>query len=70
LSLAAQKTQTESLSLSEQYIAREKKYGAFNYEPLAVVIAKGEGMNVYDVEGKKYYDFLSAYSSLNQVIIT
>ena len=44
----------------------EDKYGAHNYHPLGVVIAKGEGVHVWDVEGKKYYDFLSAYSAVNQ----
>ena len=44
----------------------EEKYGAHNYHPLPVVLAKGEGVHVWDVEGKKYYDFLSAYSAVNQ----
>lgn len=44
----------------------EDKYGAHNYHPLGVVLAKGEGVHVWDVEGKKYYDFLSAYSAVNQ----
>lgn len=44
----------------------ENKYGAHNYHPLPVVLAKGEGVYVWDVEGKKYYDFLSAYSAVNQ----
>lgn len=51
---------------SEQIIATENKYGAHNYHPLPVVLAKGEGVYVWDVEGKKYYDFLSAYSAVNQ----
>jgi len=51
---------------SEQAIALEDKYGAHNYHPLPVVLAKGEGVYVWDVEGKKYYDFLSAYSAVNQ----
>ncbi|MCV9388961.1 ornithine--oxo-acid transaminase [Reichenbachiella ulvae] len=51
---------------SEQAIALEDKYGAHNYHPLPVVLAKGEGVHVWDVEGKKYYDFLSAYSAMNQ----
>ncbi len=51
---------------SEQAIALEKKYGAHNYHPLPVVLSRGEGVFVWDLEGKKYYDFLSAYSSLNQ----
>ncbi|MDR2123265.1 MAG: ornithine--oxo-acid transaminase [Flavobacteriaceae bacterium] len=44
----------------------ENKYGAHNYHPLPVVLEKGEGVFVWDVEGKKYYDFLSAYSAVNQ----
>ncbi|WP_430809448.1 MULTISPECIES: ornithine--oxo-acid transaminase [unclassified Carboxylicivirga] len=48
------------------YIAREEKYGAHNYHPLPVVLEKGEGIYVWDVEGKRYFDFLSAYSAVNQ----
>ena len=55
----------EKLS-SEDLIKIEDKYGAHNYHPLPVVLAKGEGVNVWDVEGKHYYDFLSAYSAVNQ----
>ena len=51
---------------TEDYIKREDKYGAHNYHPLPVVLEKGEGVHVWDVEGKKYFDFLSAYSALNQ----
>ncbi|RCT54549.1 ornithine--oxo-acid transaminase [Winogradskyella sp. KYW1333] len=51
---------------SQEAMALENKYGAQNYHPLPVVLNKGEGVFVWDVEGKKYYDFLSAYSSLNQ----
>ena len=51
---------------SEEIIALENKYGAHNYHPLPVVLSKGEGVYVWDVEGKKYYDFLSAYSAVNQ----
>ncbi len=51
---------------SQDYMARENKYGAHNYHPLPVVLEKGEGVFVWDVEGKKYYDFLSAYSAVNQ----
>ncbi len=47
-------------------IALEDKYGAHNYHPLPVVLAKGEGVYVWDVEGKRYYDFLSSYSAVNQ----
>ncbi len=51
---------------SQQYIEREEKFGAHNYHPLPVVLDKGEGVYVWDVEGKKYFDFLSAYSAVNQ----
>jgi ornithine--oxo-acid transaminase len=51
---------------SADAIALENKYGAHNYHPLPVVLARGEGVYVWDVEGKKYYDFLSAYSAVNQ----
>lgn len=51
---------------SAEVIALEDKYGAHNYHPLPVVLSRGEGVYVWDVEGKKYYDFLSAYSAVNQ----
>ncbi|MCD2259372.1 ornithine--oxo-acid transaminase [Psychroserpens luteolus] len=51
---------------SQQAIDLENKYGAHNYHPLPVVLSRGEGVYVWDVEGKKYYDFLSAYSAVNQ----
>ncbi len=51
---------------SEELIEFENKYGAHNYHPLPVVLDRGEGVYVWDVEGKKYYDFLSAYSAVNQ----
>ncbi len=51
---------------SQELIEIEEKYGAHNYHPLPVVLAKGEGVYVWDVEGKKYFDFLSAYSAVNQ----
>src|SRR5690606_11491594 len=51
---------------SQQAIDLENKYGADNYHPLPVVLSRGEGVYVWDVEGKKYYDFLSAYSAVNQ----
>lgn len=51
---------------SHQAIELEEKYGAFNYHPIPVVLARGEGVHVWDVEGKKYYDFLAAYSAVNQ----
>ena len=51
---------------SKDFIELEDKYGAHNYHPLPVVLSKGEGVYLWDVEGKKYYDFLSAYSAVNQ----
>jgi ornithine--oxo-acid transaminase len=51
---------------SEQAIALEDKHGAHNYHPLPVVLERGEGVYVWDVEGKQYFDFLSAYSAVNQ----
>ncbi len=51
---------------SQQAIALEEKHGAHNYHPLPVVLSRGEGVHVWDVEGKRYYDFLSAYSAVNQ----
>ena len=53
-------------SLSQKYIDIEEKFGAHNYHPLPVVLNRGEGVYVWDVEGNKYYDFLSAYSAVNQ----
>ncbi|MBT6029092.1 MAG: aminotransferase class III-fold pyridoxal phosphate-dependent enzyme, partial [Crocinitomicaceae bacterium] len=51
---------------SEEAIRLEDQFGAHNYHPLPVVLARGEGVYVWDCEGKKYYDFLSAYSAVNQ----
>ena len=51
---------------TQEYINIEDKYGAHNYHPLPVVLSKGDGVYVWDVEGKKYFDFLSAYSAVNQ----
>ena len=51
---------------SEEMIAKENKYGAHNYHPLPVVLKRGEGVYVWDLEDKKYFDFLSAYSAVNQ----
>lgn len=56
---------TEKLS-SRQAMALEDHYGAHNYHPLPVVLSKGEGVYVWDLEGKQYFDFLSAYSAVNQ----
>ncbi len=51
---------------SQEMIDLEDRYGAHNYHPLPVVLSRGEGVNVWDIEGKHYYDFLSAYSAVNQ----
>lgn len=51
---------------TQDYITREDRYGAHNYHPLPVVLERGEGPFVWDVEGKRYFDFLSAYSAVNQ----
>ena len=56
----------ETKGNSQYYIDLEDNYGAHNYHPLPVVLEKGEGVFVWDVEGKKYFDFLSAYSAVNQ----
>ena len=50
----------------EYYISLEDKYGAHNYHPLPVVLTRGQGVHLWDVEGKRYYDFLSGYSAVNQ----
>ncbi len=57
---------TKEKITSQQAIALEDKHGAHNYHPLPVVLSRGEGIFVWDVEGRRYYDFLSAYSALNQ----
>jgi ornithine--oxo-acid transaminase len=51
---------------SEELMSLEDRFGAHNYHPIPVVLEKGEGVYVWDVEGKRYYDFLSAYSAVNQ----
>jgi ornithine--oxo-acid transaminase len=56
----------EAISSSKEAMELEEKYGAHNYHPLPAVLSKGEGVFLWDVEGKKYYDFLSAYSAVNQ----
>lgn len=57
---------TSEPTLSTFFIDQEENYGAHNYHPLPVVLSKGKGVYVWDVEGKKYFDFLSAYSAVNQ----
>jgi ornithine--oxo-acid transaminase len=59
-------TTTINSRKTQQYIDRENKFGAHNYESLPVVLTKGKGVHVWDVDDKKYYDFLSAYSAVNQ----
>jgi ornithine--oxo-acid transaminase len=56
----------QTTNQSERHIELEKKFGAFNYKPLPVVLTRGEGVFVWDAEGNRYYDFLSAYSAVNQ----
>ena len=58
--------QAQDLKNTSYYIALEEKYGAHNYHPLPVVIERGRGVYLYDVEGKQYFDFLSGYSAVNQ----
>jgi ornithine--oxo-acid transaminase len=53
-------------SKSNELVEKENKYGAHNYHPLPVVLERGEGVYVWDIDGKKYFDFLSAYSAVNQ----
>ena len=55
-----------TITSSQEAISLEKKYGAHNYHPLPVVLSRGEGPFLWDVEGKRFYDFLSAYSAVNQ----
>ncbi|EGT35705.1 hypothetical protein CAEBREN_00410 [Caenorhabditis brenneri] len=62
---ALPRSSTRSLT-SQQIFDREKKFGCHNYKPLPVALSKGEGCFVWDVEGKKYFDFLAAYSAVNQ----
>lgn len=57
---------TIQIMKSQDYMAREEKFGAHNYHPLPVVLERGEGVYVWDVDGKRYFDFLSAYSAINQ----
>ncbi len=64
--LVAAKSKNNFIMTAKEYMAREDRYGAHNYHPIPVVLERGEGVYVWDVEGKKYYDFLSAYSAVNQ----
>ena len=54
------------MNTDKEYIEKENKFGAHNYHPLPVVLSRGEGVYVWDINDKKYYDFLSAYSAVNQ----
>ncbi|KAM4623348.1 ornithine aminotransferase, mitochondrial [Polymixia lowei] len=65
-STAASKRTLDSPLTPDEVYAREDKYGAHNYHPLPVALEKGKGLYVWDVEGNRYYDFLSAYSAVNQ----
>ncbi|XP_032357320.1 ornithine aminotransferase, mitochondrial isoform X2 [Etheostoma spectabile] len=65
-STAATKLKSDRQLTSEEIYVREDKYGAHNYHPLPVALERGEGVNVWDVDGNRYYDFLSAYSAVNQ----
>ena len=56
----------EAVSATEKYIHLEEDYNAHNYHPLPVVLNRGEGVFVWDVDGRRYYDFLSGYSAVNQ----
>ena len=59
--------QTQQLTdKTAQYLLLEQQFGAHNYHPIPVVLEKGEGVFLYDVDGKRYYDFLSGYSAVNQ----
>ncbi|RHY19826.1 hypothetical protein DYB32_010168 [Aphanomyces invadans] len=68
VSSATNQRAMSTLKTPEEYMAREDKYGAHNYHPLPVVLSRAKGVHVWDVEGKQYYDFLSAYSAVNQVL--
>src|SRR5918998_4043989 len=57
---------TDTLPNSQYYLKLAEKYGAHNYHPLPVVLSRGEGVFLWDVDGKRYYDFLSGYSAVNQ----
>ena len=66
LAEAAVAAEDDVSSKTAAVIEREDKYGAHNYHPLPVALARGEGVFMWDVDGKRYYDFLSAYSAVNQ----
>lgn len=64
-STANSAVESARVSSTEVFIDKESRYGAHNYKPLPVALCRGEGVYVWDVEGKRYYDFLSGYSALN-----
>ncbi|BDA46757.1 Ornithine aminotransferase, mitochondrial [Coccomyxa sp. Obi] len=64
--MPAEEMSGASSSQQQLFIEREDRYGAHNYAPVPVVLTRGEGVHVWDVDGNKYYDFLSAYSAVNQ----
>ncbi len=66
LTFAAMNNTAELSHKTLEFIEREERFGAHNYHPLPVVIAKGQGVHVWDVDGKQYFDFLSGYSAVNQ----
>src|ERR1044072_4537713 len=59
-------TTTAISEATHRFLALEEQYGAHNYHPLPVVLERGEGVHVWDVDGRKYFDFLSGYSAVNQ----
>ena len=59
-------TPLQTSANTAKYIALEDQFGAHNYHPVPVVLEKGEGVFLYDVDGKRYFDFLSGYSAVNQ----
>ncbi|XP_051959337.1 ornithine aminotransferase, mitochondrial-like [Xyrauchen texanus] len=65
-SVASRAKHEERSLTSEEVYAREDRYGAHNYHPLPVALERGEGVHLWDVEGRRYFDFLSAYSAVNQ----
>ena len=64
--MSSQSSPTHFVTHAERFIALEDQYGAHNYHPLPVVLTRGKGVHLWDVEGKRYLDFLSAYSAVNQ----
>eukprot|EP01032_Pedospumella_encystans_P033903 gene33903-38316_t len=60
------KSTTATATKTDFLIAQEEKYSAHNYHPLPVALSRGKGVHLWDVDGKKYFDFLAAYSAVNQ----